>query len=136
MQKIAFLTLLSSLSLFAHTLTIEVTNIKNNSGQILMGLFNQVEGFRDVNMTYKKSVITTLNKNIVYIFTDIPDGEYAVSLFHDENNNDKIDTNFIGIPKEGYGVSNNIHPTLRAPTFEETKFQLSTDTNLTIEMNY
>ena len=137
MKKIALFTLLSSLSLFAHTLTIEVSDVENNRGQILIGLFNQVEGFRDVAMTYKKGMVTTLDgKSIVYTFTDIPNGEYALSLFHDENSNNKLDTNFLGIPKEGYGFSNNIRHALRATSFDEAKFELIGDMNMTIQMGY
>lgn len=51
-------------------------------------------------------------------------GTYAVSCTHDANDNEKLDTNFLGIPKEGWGVSRGVRPAMRAPRFEEAKFEL------------
>jgi len=137
MKKMIFLTLLGSSFLFGHTLTVNIIDIENNRGQILIGLYNQEEGFRETNMTYKKGVLTTLDdKNVTYHFMDIPYGEYAISLFHDENNNGELDSNFIGIPQEGYGFSNNVRPVLRPASFKEAKFMLNSDLNITIKMGY
>jgi len=51
-------------------------------------------------------------------------GMYAVSCNHDANDNEKMDTNFLGIPKEGWGVSNGARPSMRAPRFDEAKFEV------------
>ena len=137
MKKTVLLTLLGSVSLFAHTLTVEVSNIENSRGQILIGLYNQADGFTKIDRVYTKGVLTTLDSSRVsYTFTDIPDGEYAISVFHDENSNSELDTNFIGIPKEGYGFSNNVRPMLRAATFDEAKFSVEGDLNISIKMGY
>ena len=137
MKKIALLTLLSSLSLFAHTLTVEVSNIENNRGQILIGLYNQAEGFTEIDAVFKKGLLRTVdNSTLSYTFTDIPDGEYALSLFHDENSNSELDTNFIGIPKEGYGFSNNVRPVFRPATFEEAKFSIEGDLKVSVKIGY
>ena len=58
------------------------------------------------------------------VFRDLPPGVYAVSVRHDENLNGKLDTNFLGIPKEGYGASNNPSKKLREPTFDEGRIEL------------
>ena len=60
-------------------------------------------------------------------FTDITIGNYAVSVAHDENTNKKVDTNFVGMPTEAWGVSNNIRPLMRAPRWQEAQFSLATD---------
>ena len=57
-------------------------------------------------------------------FEDLPYGTYAITILHDENGNLKVDANFLGIPKEGYGFSNNARNLFRAPKFEEAKFEL------------
>lgn len=57
-------------------------------------------------------------------FTHVPAGTYAVSVMHDENGNGKLDSNFLGIPTEGYGVSNNHTHALSAPTWDESKFDV------------
>jgi uncharacterized protein (DUF2141 family) len=56
------------------------------------------------------------------IFEGIPQGTYAVSVFHDENMNGKLDKNFVGAPKEGYGASNNPKKRMGPPKFDEAKF--------------
>ena len=60
-------------------------------------------------------------------FTDITIGNYAVSVAHDENTNKKVDTNFVGMPTEAWGVSNNIRPLMRAPRWQEAQFSLAMD---------
>ena len=56
-------------------------------------------------------------------FKDLPPGDYAVMVMHDENGNGKLDSNMIGMPVEGYGFSNNPN-VMRKPTFEEARFTL------------
>jgi uncharacterized protein (DUF2141 family) len=68
---------------------------------------------------------------------NLPAGVYAVSVFHDENMNQKLDKNFVGIPKEGYGASNNPRKKMGPPTFEETKIQVSgAEQSLQIKLMY
>lgn len=64
-------------------------------------------------------------------------GEYAVVIYHDENNNHKFDRNWIGLPTEGFGVSNDPSLFLAAPNFGESKFEVKEDiTHISIEMKY
>ena len=64
-------------------------------------------------------------------------GHYAVVIYHDENNNRKFDRNWIGLPTEGFGVSNDPSLFLAAPDFEESKFEVREDiTHISIEMKY
>jgi uncharacterized protein (DUF2141 family) len=66
----------------------------------------------------------------------IPQGTYAIACYHDENNNGKLDTKFMGIPKEGTGASNDARGTMGPPKFKDAKFQLVSDTSVRIQMNY
>lgn len=59
------------------------------------------------------------------IFKDLPQGTFAVTVLHDENNNGKMDKKFFGMPKEGYGASDNPKKKMRAPNFNEAKFSLN-----------
>jgi uncharacterized protein (DUF2141 family) len=71
------------------------------------------------------------------VFADLPSGVYAVSAFHDENMNEKLDKNFVGVPKEGYGASNNPKKKMGPPTFDETKFELgASDQSVEIKLMY
>jgi uncharacterized protein (DUF2141 family) len=71
-------------------------------------------------------------------FNDIPPGVYAVAVFHDENANGKLDKNFLGIPREGYGASNNVRPKMSAPAFKDAAFTVKAGatTTLSIDMGY
>jgi uncharacterized protein (DUF2141 family) len=71
-----------------------------------------------------------------YIFRNIPKGIYAISIFHDRNNNGEIDKNFVGIPTEGYGFSNNIKHKFTSATFEEAQFSINKSKKITIKMEY
>lgn len=57
-----------------------------------------------------------------FVFKNIPDGIYALRFFHDENDNGELDTNFIGIPKEGYGFSNDARGIAGPPSFKAASF--------------
>jgi uncharacterized protein (DUF2141 family) len=67
---------------------------------------------------------------------EVPRGSYAVAAFHDENSNGKLDANFLGVPREGYGVSNDVRPRFRAPRFSEARVLVSRDTTLVVHMAY
>lgn len=70
-------------------------------------------------------------------FEDIPPGTYALAVVHDENMNGKLDTNLLGIPKEGYGFSNDAKALLGAPTFSAASFPYDGQyLELTISLNY
>jgi len=60
-------------------------------------------------------------------FGDVSEGTYVVSIGHDANGNRKVDTNFVGMPTEQWGVSKNVRPMLRAPRFEEAAFEVAAD---------
>ena len=72
--------------------------------------------------------------SVTYTFRDVKPGTYALSVFQDENNNGKLDTNFLGIPKEDWGFSNNPH-VMRKATFDEAKFSVAqNDVAITVHL--
>jgi uncharacterized protein (DUF2141 family) len=80
---------------------------------------------------------TILNGHATCQFENIPSGTYAVSVFHDENSNGKLDTNFLGIPREGVGASNNAKGHLGPPKFSAAAFHHSgSRTALKITVKY
>jgi uncharacterized protein (DUF2141 family) len=107
------------------TICAEISGFKNNTGLVRIVLFNQSKGFPSgyqYGLLAKSQPIDS--SLITVIFDSLTYGEYAVSVLHDENKNGKIDNNFLGIPREGYGVSNNVNPMLRPPRFTEARFSL------------
>ena len=116
---------------------IEVQNLKNTTGKVSIGLYKKSENFPIVGKEYKGVHLNIDSHSLKYVFRDSPKGHYAISVFHDENTNAKLDKNFLGIPKEGYGFSNNAKATLSTPSFDEAEFNVSAqDIHLKIKMEY
>jgi uncharacterized protein (DUF2141 family) len=110
------------------TLTVDVTGARNTKGKIRAALFRTGEGFpNDASRAIHTQAadVDPQTSSAQIVFPDLPPGTYAVSVFHDENMNQKLDKNLVGMPKEGYGASNNPKKKMGPPTFEEAKFQLS-----------
>ena len=108
------------------TLTVEVHGFHNNNGNAIVELFNREDAFpklpeKAVRIIYSKIE----NKKAIATFENIPKGEYAVSVYHDENNNKKMDTNILGIPKEGVGASNDARGHFGPPKYNDAKFIFS-----------
>jgi uncharacterized protein (DUF2141 family) len=122
-------------NLQAATLEILIHGIKEPKGNLNIGLYNKKEGFLSTQKQYKGIYQQIYSNTAKYIFTHIPNGIYAVAIFHDSNINHKLDKNFLGIPKEGYGVSNNPKSFMK-PTFEQCNFRLKKYKKITIELGY
>jgi uncharacterized protein (DUF2141 family) len=121
------------------TLTIHVTGARNTKGQVRVALFRAAEGFpSDASKAIHTQAADidpqTLSARIT--FSGLPASVYAVSVFHDENMNQKLDKNFMGMPKEGYGASNNPKKRMGPPSFDETKFQMNGEQTLEIMLMY
>lgn len=110
-------------------LTIQVENIKIPQGQLLLAIYDSHENYdaeKSPKHFMKQLAITTNTTRIK--FEDLPAGYYAIKAFHDTNNNNKLDTNLIGLPKEQYGFSNNVTGRLGPPSFEQSRFSIQGDT--------
>jgi uncharacterized protein (DUF2141 family) len=115
-----------------YTITVTVEDIGSNDGKIFLALYNSEKDF--LENTYKGTKSEISNNTCTVKFENIPAGVYAVSIFHDENNNNKLDSNFIGIPKEDYGCSNNAKGFMGPPKWKDAQFNLEKDTSITITL--
>jgi uncharacterized protein (DUF2141 family) len=110
-----------------------ISSFENNKGICRACIFGSEEAFKKSRPL--QCVLTPVtNKISQAVFTNVPDGTYALFVFHDTNNNGKMDTNFLGIPKEGYGASQNKLPFAAAPKFEANKFSLSGNSVVTLSI--
>jgi uncharacterized protein (DUF2141 family) len=118
-------------------LTIRVTDLRNHKGDLIFGVFKTAEGFptekgKSVNWQVKAAA----GEGVVFT-AKLPPGRYGASVLHDENRNGQMDRNALGIPLEGYGVTNNPKPAMRAATFEEALFTLPKEgKEMTISIQY
>ncbi len=117
----------------ASSLTLTVSDIENDNGVIRILLFNDADGFPDQPEKAFKSATAPIRKQRAEIhFEDVPKGTYAFSVFHDSRNTGKLRTNVLGIPKDGYGFSNNTTGTFGPPTFDKAAFKVEKDTRVNI----
>lgn len=114
------------------TLTVSITDLKNNTGSLTAELYNTKEKF--LKASYK-AISTPIKSNTAIVtFTGIPKGEYTVLVYHDENKNGKLDKYIIGMPKESVACSNNAKGFMGPPKYDDAKFTVTTDTKINIKM--
>ena len=102
------------------TLVVTIEGFRNATGHARVALFNRDAGFPDEeSAAYRTAVTVIQNGHTEVRFDNLPLSDYAVSMYHDENDDDTLNKGRFGIPKEGYGVSNNVVHALRAPKFDE-----------------
>jgi len=135
MKKIKYILIivfLTSISLMKaqSTLEIEITGLKNNKGYVAIELFdkeqNAIKGIKG----------KIVNKKCIVTIKDLKNDKYAIQFFHDENLNEKIDKNLIGIPEEGFGFSNNGMGRFGPKKFKEWLFPVSGETKVTLATKY
>jgi uncharacterized protein (DUF2141 family) len=117
---------------------VRITGIESNKGQLALLLFKGGDGFpSDNTKAIRQVVIPVVSPATVYTFSDLPMGTYAITVMHDENKNDKLDTNMFGIPEEGIGVSNNALNMFGPPVFNECAFNLNAaSAKVDIQLDY
>lgn len=114
-----------------------INNVRSANGIVGVALFNAKKGFPDKSSMAIEGRSVPAGKICKVIFENVPYGAYAVSVLHDENGNGKMDKGVFGIPKEGFGVSNNPEIKMGPPTFAESRFDLnSRELTLNIGMKY
>lgn len=116
----------------------KVSTFKSQTGQLGCRLFSDPKGFPEKPPFVAETVAPLAGKAQTCRFANVAPGKYAVAVMHDENNNRKLDKNFLGKPVEGYGVSNNHTNMLRAPDWEPATFQVASGkpVQLSIELRY
>lgn len=106
---------------------VQMNNFKNDSGEVIVYLYNQEDGFPDEPEHAIDTIVTKITNNKATVtFGNKAYTNYALSVIHDENKNSKMDSNWIGIPIEGYAVSNNIEGSFGPPSYDDSKFALNT----------
>jgi len=134
MKSLIILTCFILFPLAKSKFTVDVKSIPNEKGNIFIGLFRPKDEFPIFGKQYIGKIISVSGKKMSYSFNDLSEGQYAVAVFHDENKNGKLDKNYLGIPTEAYGFSNNARRTFSAPSFEEAEVNLKSDLTISITL--
>lgn len=103
-------------------LTIVVTGLENDDGDVLIAVSNSRENYESDDSAFIGVKVKIENGKTEYTFEELPFGEYAIKLFHDENMDGELDSNFLGIPTEDYGFSNNATGTFGPADYDDAKF--------------
>jgi uncharacterized protein (DUF2141 family) len=118
-----------------HVLTVKVENITEVKGKLFLSLWEKADGFpAKSEVALRRQAVPVTGTQQTLMFEGLPPGTYAVSAAQDVNDNGKIDANFIGIPKEPVGVSNDAKGRFGPPKFEDAKFGLGGDKTITIHL--
>ena len=131
-----FIAILFSLICFSNSsfsqykLVIEISEIRNNKGNIMLQLFDEKEQI----LSQERS--TVKDNKCLFSFTSLNPGKYAVRYYHDENMNGKMETNLVGKPAEGYGFSNNVIGKFGPPPFEKWLFEIDDDKKIVLKPTY
>lgn len=122
------------------TLRIHVDGFRNTKGNLGTVLFTSPEGWpEDLSKAFRHgpAPIDKPTRTATAVWTGLPAGDYAVAAIHDENRNHKLDRNFLGIPKEGFGFANNPRVLFTAPPFQAARVHVTCpETSVTIHLQY
>jgi uncharacterized protein (DUF2141 family) len=113
-----------------NALTIDIKGLRNDQGHVLLQLFDENEKLvKEIKQPIE-------NKECTILLTDLETGRYGFKYFHDENDNQNLDTNWVRIPKEGFGFSNNAKANFGPPSFIKWVFELSGNKELICSPQY
>lgn len=124
------------IGLQASDLKVRLQNIAHREGQILVGIFKPDSDFPDLQSAFATKKIQAKVPEVTLLFEDIPEGRYAVAVFHDKNLNGRLDKNFLGIPREGFGFSRDAPARFGPPAFKAAAFDFNSSLVLKIKLRY
>lgn len=112
-------------------ITVTITGLKTDKGNIILALVNSKESFDSEDIKpFVGAVVQIKDGSATYTFKNVPYGEYAIKFFHDKNGSGKLEYGLFGIPNEQYGFSNNVH----AKNYKKAQFEFN-QPELTLTIN-
>ena len=121
------------------SITAVITKLRSTDGHVLISLYNKAEGFpKDHDAVIQTAAIAPEDSGqVTATFEDLPYGDYAIAVLHDEDLNGNMTFGAFHLPKEGYCFSNNVKVRFKAPKFKKARFPLdSENVTQTLRMNY
>ncbi|SEO16339.1 DUF2141 domain-containing protein [Mucilaginibacter sp. OK283] len=116
---------------------VKITGIRSAGGKIILNVFKDDESYNK-EQPYKKVTFDkkAINNGTLTVMVKLEPGTYGITLIDDENENGKIDKNFIRMPKEGFGFSNFFMEKLKKPAFDDFKVDLKSPAKIDIRVKY
>jgi uncharacterized protein (DUF2141 family) len=138
-RKILLSLLLPSMSLNAQNVEVIITGIRTEKGQMVIGVFKDDESFKkEVAFIEKIFVKNNISNGEMRVLFTLEPGIYGLSLLDDENSDGKMEYNFLGLPREGFGFSDYYHTGFTKPKFDSFKFSINKNQirRITIRIRY
>jgi len=132
MKLVSIFLILPLFAIAQYDLTVTVNNVTSNEGKISVAVYDTADGFLEFDKVFKAESAPSQKGSTEVVIKDLPEGTYAIAAFHDENDNDELDTNMFGIPKEPLGFSKGKMKTFGPPSFEECAFKLTSDQSISV----
>ncbi|MSO75252.1 MAG: DUF2141 domain-containing protein [Alphaproteobacteria bacterium] len=120
----------------AADLTVTIRHLRSTQGVVSVALYNSAYGFLEDGAEVRSADVWPTGDETPVVFKDLPPGEYAIAAFHNENASGEFDTNFLGMPEEGYGFSNGAKAFLGPPAFNEAAVPVENAANTELDMSY
>lgn len=117
------------------TLTVTVGSLRNENGYIGIALHNGESEFPGDD-PFMMKYVEAEGGSVEVVFKNVPVGEYAIAVMHDENGNEEMDFNSYGMPTEGYGFSNEAMGEQGPPSFDDAAFDVDEDTDQYVDLMY
>ncbi|WP_437399800.1 DUF2141 domain-containing protein [Flagellimonas lutimaris] len=135
MRTLLLALLLVPLSMFSqNNISVHVHNVLSNKGDVNVAVYNSDATFLSLDGAFKVGTKVAHEGIVQLMIEDLPSGEYALAVFHDENGNGKLDTNWLGIPKEKVAFSNAKMKTFGPPKYRECAFKMSSNYEIHIDL--
>jgi uncharacterized protein (DUF2141 family) len=115
-------------------LTVVISGFENDEGVIMIALSDTKEDYEAKDEPFRGGQAIIKDERAVWTFENIPQGEYAIKVYHDEDDDNELDTNFLGIPSESYGFSNNARGSFGPAIWGDARFLFKSDKD-TIQIN-
>lgn len=112
------------------SIQLEISGLQEAKGNLYVSVYDSEDDWLGENTVARKQVTIEESREGELVTTELqlPQGDYALSIYHDSNNNGDLDTNFIGIPKEPVALSNNARPKFGPPKYKDAVFSLGAET--------
>lgn len=113
---------------------VHVEDVPSSKGKVSVAVYQGDDSFLKFDQVFASGTATAVEGTTTVEVPSIPNGEYAIALFYDENGNDKLDTNWLGIPKEKVAFSNAKMRAFGPPKYKDCVFMVSSDTNIVVSL--
>lgn len=115
-------------------ITVKVKGIKDVKGKMSIALFSDEDEYKSKDIYTLAESVPINSKDFSFTFSEVQNGVYAVKVYHDVDSDEVLDTNWIGMPKEPFGFSNDAKGKMGPPSFEAASFKAEGDTELVINL--